>query len=1054
MMKKLPNFLFRFLLCLSLSLLLLPAAKANAATLGQLQERFPNGAYWNHVAGNGHYYSDYTDWGSCNNPGGYTWNPCYSHSVNAPTGQYDCNSFDGGMQCCGFARRMAYEAYGSLASSWTTYWEGSAHNYMWNSLKPGDVLHYRGGNADPEHGHWVFVIAVNGNAITVGECNIHNGPCQIRWGNVIYKDQISAQRVHVAPYTLPMVRQDALDYIAKCTKYPTYGTLMVSKNGANINDRPCSKETDAGIVTLIDGVVGTKYTVTAAYKNTAGNYWYEVNTSLGQSGYIYSENCIYQPEFDDVVCNGSIPATVAMDGTLTLSGSITAPYTKIQKATVTLYRENGKEYKSIAKNAVNGAIDLSAFSFKLSESTQMKLTCKVLVNIAHYNINTEKYPTGTTRAYDIGTVSLTCVNHAFGDWTVSKNLTCTVDGELTRTCKVCGHKETKPDVAPGHNWTIANSSGVTCTNPGYTNYACLNCGEWNPVEGQVTWSDWTADYPNTSLDRIETRTQYRYRDLVSTGGASQSGYVDYVKNWPSGFYSSNSYRTAYTQTPKTAYETDTERLVIESDDVVGYLYWHWCRGRYLEQPYNSAISDGYTDTFWCFHAYYSTSYVPYNAGANAHSASNYGCCQDTYWYFQVPVYRQGYRIEAKTDTSGQWGSWSEWCDSAVSATATREVETRELYRYINSGLANHKWGMPVRTKEPTETSEGELTYTCSVCSNKMIEQLPKIQFRECSHVQTALYGKLDATCTDTGYSGDLLCTACGETVKTGTVIAALGHTEVTIPGEAATCTKAGLSDGKKCSVCSIVTKVQETVPARGHSWDDGVQTKAPTETAAGIMTYTCTICGETRTEEISPQDHAHDYTTKVVAPTCTAGGYTTYTCACGDSYQADKVAALGHKYNDNVDGTCNSCSVNRETVETRKVTHMFRMYNPNTGEHFYTGSEVEKGNLVAVGWQYEGVGFTFPTNTNTPVHRLFQPSTGEHLYTMDEAEKASLMADGWNYEGIAFNSAYDTEAVQHRLHNPNATVGAYHFTFSEEEKQNLINVGWEYQGIGWYSCWK
>ena len=167
-----------------------------------------------------------------------------------------------------------------------------------------------------------------------------------------------------------------------------------------------------------------------------------------------------------------------------------------------------------------------------------------------------------------------------------------------------------------------------------------------------------------------------------------------------------------------------------------------------------------------------------------------------------------------------------------------------------------------------------------------------------------------------------------------------------------------------------------------------------------------------------------------------------------------QIVCAQHAYDDNVDGICNVCSVHRENVETRQVTHMFRMYNPNTGEHFYTGSEVERENLVAVGWKYEGVGFTFPANTGAPVHRLFQPSTGEHLYTMSEEEKDMLMADGWNYEGIAFNSAYNTEAVQHRLHNPNATVGAYHFTFSEEEMQNLINAGWEYQGIGWYSCWK
>ena len=200
--------------------------------------------------------------------------------------------------------------------------------------------------------------------------------------------------------------------------------------------------------------------------------------------------------------------------------------------------------------------------------------------------------------------------------------------------------------------------------------------------------------------------------------------------------------------------------------------------------------------------------------------------------------------------------------------------------------------------------------------------------------------------------------------------------------------------------------------------------------------------------------HSHKYQKEVTSPTCMEKGYTTYTCKCGDSYVDDYVKSTGHFYDNKVDGTCNICGVDRATVEIRKVVHMFRMYNPYTGEHFYTGSEEEKDNLLAAGWQYEGVGFTFPANTGAPVYRLYDPETGEHLYTMDEEEKATLMAEGWNYEGIAFNSAYDTEAVQHRLHNPYATVGAYHFTFSDEEKQNLINAGWEYQGIGWYSCWK
>ena len=35
-----------------------------------------------------------------------------------------------------------------------------------------------------------------------------------------------------------------------------------------------------------------------------------------------------------------------------------------------------------------------------------------------------------------------------------------------------------------------------------------------------------------------------------------------------------------------------------------------------------------------------------------------------------------------------------------------------------------------------------------------------------------------------------------------------------------------------------------------HTWDSGRITKEPTETAAGVKTYTCTVCGETRTETV------------------------------------------------------------------------------------------------------------------------------------------------------------------------------------------------------------
>ena len=132
---------------------------------------------------------------------------------------------------------------------------------------------------------------------------------------------------------------------------------------------------------------------------------------------------------------------------------------------------------------------------------------------------------------------------------------------------------------------------------------------------------------------------------------------------------------------------------------------------------------------------------------------------------------------------------------------------------------------------------------------------------------------------------------------------------------------------------------------------------------------------------------------------------------------------------------------------------MYRLYNPNSGEHFYTGSKKERSVLVYAGWSYEGVGFNFPTK-GSPVYRLYEPVSGEHLYTMDNAEKTKLLNEGWNYEGVAFNSASTNDVPQYRLHNPNASCGAYHFTGSPDERDILISEGWEYQGIGFYSLEK
>lgn len=74
------------------------------------------------------------------------------------------------------------------------------------------------------------------------------------------------------------------------------------------------------------------------------------------------------------------------------------------------------------------------------------------------------------------------------------------------------------------------------------------------------------------------------------------------------------------------------------------------------------------------------------------------------------------------------------------------------------------------TLEPTYTTEGEATYTCTVCKHSYTEKLDKLV---CDHKDTKVVNATKPTINKAGYTGDTVCNVCGETIATGTVIAQL-----------------------------------------------------------------------------------------------------------------------------------------------------------------------------------------------------------------------------------------------------------------------------------------
>lgn len=141
----------------------------------------------------------------------------------------------------------------------------------------------------------------------------------------------------------------------------------------------------------------------------------------------------------------------------------------------------------------------------------------------------------------------------------------------------------------------------------------------------------------------------------------------------------------------------------------------------------------------------------------------------------------------------------------------------------------------------------------------------------------------------------------------------------------------------------------------------------------------------------------------------------------------------------------------RQQASADDVTiDMNRLYNPNSGEHFYTADDAERDVLTSIGWQYEGVGWTAPASSSTPVHRLYNENAGDHHYTMNQGESDFLVSVGWNYEGIGWYSDDAQGVPLHRQYNPNALAGSHNYTTDAGERDFLVSLGWHNEDIAWY----
>ena len=242
-------------------------------------------------------------------------------------------------------------------------------------------------------------------------------------------------------------------------------------------------------------------------------------------------------------------------------------------------------------------------------------------------------------------------------------------------------------------------------------------------------------------------------------------------------------------------------------------------------------------------------------------------------------------------------TWGPWIEDAEARTHTRTCTD------TSCGLTEtqpHNWDEGVVTKTATCEEEGTILYTCPDCSATREEVVPANEHQWGPWIY------------DNADSHVRFCDNC----KFGAEYEDHEWADWTVTDET--------YHSKECSICHYAASGE-------HQWDTGVITKGPTDREEGETTYTCTVCGHTKTEIIPMIPHEHtwedwrpendevhvrtcldplcgereevphqwDSGEVIQAPSCGVPGQAHYTCTvCGYVDEFREIPALVHEWSE------------------------------------------------------------------------------------------------------------------------------------------------------------
>lgn len=483
--------------------------------------------------------------------------------------------------------------------------------------------------------------------------------------------------------------------------------------------------------------------------------------------------------------------------------------------------------------------------------------------------------------------------HKWQPGEITKAPTCTTAGEQQYTCTICNQTKTEPVKATGHDWQINKIlSAATCTSNGIARYICKTCGYGenhtiyatghkpeirNKKEATCSSTGYTGDtycsVCNKKLRLGETiaKKEHTWVKQDNITATCEKGEMEVEKCSVCG-------------------ETKETQI----SDPLGHDYGEWkvtkeptCTKYGTKKRICKRCNEYEIDVIDPTGHQHTKIIDQKDATCEEKGYSGDLYCEDCRLIIQL-----GHDIAA---TGHTWDDGEITKEPTQTATGIKTYTCKTCHKTRTETipmLKGHHWDKGTVTKEPTCTEPGEMTYHCTDedCNESYTETI-----KATGHQHTKLINKKDATCEEKGYSGDTYCEDCKQIIKTGKAINPTGHDwDKGTVKKAATCE----SDGIKEYTCKTCKKTkEETIAPTGHTKTEIRNKKQATCKEEGYTgdTY-CVTCGKKLAsgETIAKTDH--DWTITETEATCEHDGMKTYTCDICGTTKSEPIKASGHKF--------------------------------------------------------------------------------------------------------------------------------------------------------------